>query len=505
MEDIEFDVNKYTLPELRAFFGLDPGKIYSETDIEAKAFSIRDQLISENCIKKSSLRQFVGFMSTASNLLIESLQPPAPTYDDHAQPSEQSKTLISAVPYIAPNEFYVKTRTQLLSVDSRFRPNAYSTNSSNFNVPIPAKLTNLASLELASFELSTLSFPNIYRAIRNHFFMIRLILCDDEVAEYIVSVNDGHYAGPELLVDAVNHAIQHCTGIYPTPNPPPFTPTPNKKTKTIRKSCSNKCDEYNNHNNECDEYNNHNNECDEYNNHNNECDEYNNHNNECDEYNNHNNECDEYEEYSCNDDHHSEEQCAPIHTVRMYYLHTTGRVAIESTHPDILAIDLDFSTDEQGEPDEVHTNAYYTRLGRVLGFTRRKYNGHIPEIGAESSPLPRHEGETRVDPYMCVRYFYLEVADFQGQYTSTFVGGTLPASVLAKIVLVEEPDTFANCRLLTKTCFISEPRVYLGPTKLNQLHIRILDSYGRIMELENTDYSFTLKFRFMYDSTLLKN
>lgn len=473
MEDIEFDVNKYTLPELRAFFGLDPGKTYSETDIEAKAFSIRDQLISENCIKKSSLRQFVGFMSTASNLLIESLQPPAPTYDDHALPSEQSKTLIPAVPYIAPNEFYVKTRTQLLSVDSRFRPNAYSTNSSNFNVPIPAKLTNLASLELASFELSTLFFPNIYRAIRNHFFMIRLILCDDEVAEYIVSIDDGHYAGPEQLVDAVNHAIQHCTGIYPTPTPPSFTPTPTKKTKNIRKSCSNKCDEYNN---ECDEYN-----------------------NECDEY---NNEC---EEYSCNDDHHSEEQCAPIHTVRMSYLHTTGRVAIESTHPDILAIDLDFSTNEQGEPDEVHSNAYYTRLGRVLGFTRRKYNGHIPEIGAMSNPLPRHEGETRVDPYMCVRYFYLEVADFQGQYTSTFVGGTLPASVLAKIVLVEEPDTFANCRLLTKICFISEPRVYLGPTKLNQLQIRILDSYGRVMELENTDYSFTLKFRFMYDSTLLKN
>ena len=501
MEDIEFDVNKYTLPELRAFFGLDPGKTYSETDIEAKAFSIRDQLISGNCIKKTSLRQFVGFMSTASNLLIESLKPPAPTYDDNAQPSEQSKTLLSAVPYIAPNEFYVKTRTQLLSVDSRFRPNAYSTNSSNFNVPIPAKLTNLASLELASFELSTLSFPNIYRAIRNHFFMIRLILCDNEVAEYIVSVNDGHYAGPEQLVDAVNLAIQHCTGIYPTPNPPIRNPTHTPNKKHIR-----------NRNRECDEYNNpccndDDNECDKYNNR--ECDEYNNR--ECDKYNNR--ECDEYNppcSGSGNDyESTSSEECAceyaPIHTVRLSYLTTTGRVAIESTHPDILAIDLDFSTDEQGEPDEVHTNAYYTRLGRVLGFTRRKYNGKIPEIGAVSCPLPRHEGETRVDPYMCVRYFYLEVADFQGQYTSTFVGGTLPASVLAKIVLVEESDTFANCRLLTKICFISEPRVYLGPTKLNQLQIRILDSYGRVMELENTDYSFTLKFRFLYDSTLLKN
>ena len=445
MEDLELDVRQYTPVELRAFFGLDPVKTYSATDIEARAYSIREQLLSANCIKKGSMRQFVGFMASATTVLIDSMKASQPTYDADARPSEQSKTVLPAIPYIAPNEFYVKTHTQLLAVDTRFRPNAYSTSASNFTISLPVKVSNLASLELASFELSTLSFPNIYRAIRNNYFLLRLILCGGHVCEYMVSIPDGHYAGPDAFVSAINHAIHNCSGLYPTPTPNPL--------ESLGYSESGDCGDV----------------------------------------------VDPFD-------------CDPVHTVFVSYQESTGKIAFEATHPDILAMDLDFSTDEQGDPNEAHANAYYTRLGRVLGFTRRKYNGVISKFGVESSAPVRHEGETRLDPYLCVRYFYLEVADFQGQYASTFVntslaGNSLPASVLAKIVLSEEPDTTytqRNHRVQTRTHFVSEPRTYLGPTELGRIQVRILDAYGHVMELENTDYSFTLRMRFMYDSALHK-
>jgi hypothetical protein len=447
MEELELDVRQYTPVELRAFFGLDPVKSYTSTDIEARAYAIREQLLTANCIKKGAMRQFVSFMASATTVLIDSMKSPQPTYESDGQSSGQSKTVLPALPYIAPNEFYVKTQTQLLAVDTRFRPNAYSTSASNFTISLPVKVSNLASLELVSFEMSTLSFPNIYRAIRNHYFLLRLILCGGCVCEYIVSLPDGHYASPDAFVSAINQAIHNCSGIYPTPNPAPI-PIPTD------------CGEYNDDN-------------------------------------------DDSEEVSRAQD------VDPVHTVFASYQESTGKIALEATHPDILAMDLDFSTDEQGESNEVHAGAYYTRLGRVLGFTRRKYNGVIPGMGGGVSVPIRHEGETRLDPYLCVRYFYLEVADFQGQYASTFVntslvGNSLPASVLGKIVLSEEPDPRWNHRVQTRVHFVSEPRTYLGPTELGRLQVRILDAYGHVMEMENTDYSFTLRMRFMYDSALHK-
>jgi hypothetical protein len=64
----------------------------------------------------------------------------------------------------------------------------------------------------------------------------------------------------------------------------------------------------------------------------------------------------------------------------------------------------------------------------------------------------------------------------------------MPNSVLARINIQEN-----------KLCFISEPRTYFGPMDITRLHIRLLDAYGRILDMNGADYSFCLLFNVVYD------
>ena len=45
----------------------------------------------------------------------------------------------------------------------------------------------------------------------------------------------------------------------------------------------------------------------------------------------------------------------------------------------------------------------------------------------------------------------------------------------------------------------TNPRIYFGPTSINRLHIKLLDEFGRIVDLNNGDFSFSLELEILYD------
>ena len=45
---------------------------------------------------------------------------------------------------------------------------------------------------------------------------------------------------------------------------------------------------------------------------------------------------------------------------------------------------------------------------------------------------------------------------------------------------------------------VSFIRQYTGPVNINRLKIQLLDEYGRILDINNMDYSFILKFKSLY-------
>jgi len=46
---------------------------------------------------------------------------------------------------------------------------------------------------------------------------------------------------------------------------------------------------------------------------------------------------------------------------------------------------------------------------------------------------------------------------------------------------------------------ITEPRRYFGPVDLQRLRIRMFDDHGRVLNMQNSNYSFVLTFKMLYD------
>ena len=47
---------------------------------------------------------------------------------------------------------------------------------------------------------------------------------------------------------------------------------------------------------------------------------------------------------------------------------------------------------------------------------------------------------------------------------------------------------------------LSKTRIYNGPVTLKKMHIRILDKFGNVIDLNNMDFSFTLELELLYEN-----
>jgi hypothetical protein len=75
-------------------------------------------------------------------------------------------------------------------------------------------------------------------------------------------------------------------------------------------------------------------------------------------------------------------------------------------------------------------------------------------------------------------------------------------NILAKIPMVNGKLSFIiseNNNPLTKI------RKYNGPINLKKIHVKVLDKYGNIIDLNNMDFSFTLELEILYESFNFKD
>ena len=75
------------------------------------------------------------------------------------------------------NPLYKRTLNKCLNIDSRFRENYYSTNSSDFLISLPMKFSNVIQLQLSEIELP-LTFYAISKSLKNNYFWLRIIVND---------------------------------------------------------------------------------------------------------------------------------------------------------------------------------------------------------------------------------------------------------------------------------------------------------------------------------------
>ena len=99
-----------------------------------------------------------------------------------------------------------------------------------------------------------------------------------------------------------------------------------------------------------------------------------------------------------------------------------------------------------------------------------------------------------------IRYIYLVVDDFNNNVSDGFYGAftssLLNKNILARITL--QGSAF-NIISQNNLILVTTARQYFGPVDIQKMQIQLLDEYGRILDLNNMDYSFCLSFQTIYE------
>lgn len=176
-------------------------------------------------------------------------------------------------------------------------------------------------------------------------------------------------------------------------------------------------------------------------------------------------------------------------TSLFWKLNNSNKTSIYPTTNNIIqSILFDFTLNKDGLSDK-NTTDYFCKLGRILGFTKRKYSGENKYIS-----------ETAINTNIAFSYLFLAIDDFQNNYPPSFISvfqkTNMSNSILARIQLLQNQNLSSS-----SSCseFISEPRKYFGPIDITKLQIKLLDAYGRVLDMNGSDYSFCLLLHLIYD------
>jgi len=143
-----------------------------------------------------------------------------------------------------------------------------------------------------------------------------------------------------------------------------------------------------------------------------------------------------------------------------------------------FAFELNFMTREN--------NRMYENLGWKLGFRKYVYFGNL---------VTSIVGESAYVPFLDT-YVYLEIDDFnRNNQSNVVIGYTDPNTIvgdniLARISLQE--------LALQGVSQIFKRREYFGSVRLEKLRIRLLDRFGKPLQMNAADYSFALEIKQIY-------
>jgi hypothetical protein len=165
----------------------------------------------------------------------------------------------------------------------------------------------------------------------------------------------------------------------------------------------------------------------------------------------------------------------------------TRRVTIgnnDSKDVTIKQIILDFNKNIEGLPD---TTNIFTKIGWNLGFTKPKYCGDTFYVA-----------ETVIEPTS--KYIYLAIDDFNNHANNHFVTA-FNKSILSTDVIgrISIKGSYINSIIENDFNLVTEPRLYFGPVDIQRLRVRLFDEFGRVLSMNNSNYSFCLTLKLLYD------
>jgi hypothetical protein len=431
--DLDLDIGNYTIKDLERFFHLEPGKKYSAVDLEQKEYEMRETLLKSGHVNKRFKKELIDFLSTAKNWLVHvkcpvekvaTSIPNNPRLDNSEYPikllpDDRRNEIIERkeTPYMNMmageyfsgklNPLATRVISKCLTIDTRFRDNFFSTQSSDFTINLPFRLNKIVSMQLSSIEIPV-AFYGISKHYGNNYLYIELSYQESEllplmIEERVFIIPDGNYNAVDFI-NKINSIIcpKNLDGSFVSPN-----------------------DFYS------------------------------------------------YIKFTLDV---SESGCG------------TGKVTLSSygEKADLIKnIKLDFTLNQQMEEDNVDI---CLKIGWNLGFTQNVYDGNTTYVS-----------DTLIEP-ATIRYIYLSIDDFNNSVNNHFITAfnksVLNPNILARISL---KGNYFSLIMENDLNIVTEPRKYFGPVDIQKLRIRLYDDYGRILDMNNANYSFCLVFKMLYD------
>lgn len=140
-------------------------------------------------------------------------------------------------------------------------------------------------------------------------------------------------------------------------------------------------------------------------------------------------------------------------------------------------------------------------LGWMLGFRQEYYSFEGDYTLLKDIKVNKSLGFSSESVFQPIstNYVFLSINDYNNNFNTPLlspfeVSKFNDNNILAKINTTNGEIDYDSGKW--KDCPI---RQYFGPVNLNKLHIRILDEFGRIIDLNNADYSLTLSLEVLQD------
>lgn len=153
----------------------------------------------------------------------------------------------------------------------------------------------------------------------------------------------------------------------------------------------------------------------------------------------------------------------------------------------ITQIELNFQADRNGNDDR--NTPLPLKFGWILGFRNGIYTGNLNYV---SEAIMDISGP---------RYFYLVVEDFNNNNNNGLFYTAFNSSLLNKSILGRFPLNTSLYSLLLQNNLnvVVLKREYFGPVTIHNLKIQLLDEFGRIVDLNYMDFSFSILLTIGYD------
>ena len=436
MNSFDLNISNYTINELEKMLELRNG--YTKAEIITQTTIFKDKVLGENNMPISKKNDIVDFLNKASNKIIKKLTLSLEkTQDDFTPafekmtntiiPGNGSSAVIEKPSVVAGlnwpkfsgrlidnadqppgiiNPINVRTIKRTINLDTRFRPNYYTSSSTDFSLTLPVRIKNAVSMRIASIEIP-ISWYVVAKYWGNSFFKIEWGDNGDGTFanNYTVTIPDGNY---ELFWQAATEATDLASTIntFMHANGDPI-----------------------------------------------------------------------------------------LQDIVFNVDRTSGRsgFAWKSGSPNSPQnFKISFSIDENGNSD--FSTILQFRLGWLLGFRVGFYEG----LSIVSEGICYMKGP---------RYAFISINDFNNSvsnyFISAFSSSLLQKDIIARINLTyiqQQQGVYQTGQDDGLSTQINRQRSYFGPVDIERLEIKLLDEFGRIIDLNNMDWSMALTMECLYDT-----